>query len=224
MARVHLSFDNGPHPEGTPLVLELLQQRGHRASFFVLGKHLATDTGRSLAREIVAQGHRIGNHSYTHETPLGVDPRPDAVELELQATQDLLDPLLPAGEPRLFRPFGGGGKLGPHLLSPAARDWLIAQQATCVLWNSVPGDWLDERGWVDTALQQVESGEDHVLVVLHDILPGAMGRLPIFLDALHRRGHTVVDALPESCLPLRAGLPSARLPEYVAQSPPHADA
>ena len=51
MARVHLTFDNGPDPAVTPHVLQVLERRGVDATFFVLGKHLATPVGAELARE-----------------------------------------------------------------------------------------------------------------------------------------------------------------------------
>lgn len=216
MAQVHLTFDNGPHPIGTPAVLDVLSARGLSASFFVLGKHLATWEGADLARRIRDEGHRLGNHSFTHETPLGEDPRPDAVHLELQRTQDLLDTLWEG--PRWFRPFGGGGKLGPHLLSPATVTWLQAQGSTCILWNSVPGDWLDADGWVARALADAER-LDHDVLVLHDILPDAMRHLDRFLGALVDAGHTFTDTFPPDCLPLVEGQPQPGLDRFVQESP-----
>lgn len=214
MARVHLSFDNGPHPEVTPAVLEVLSRRGLTASFFVLGRELARPGGLELARRIRDGGHRLGNHSYSHETPLGDDPRPDAVDLELERTQALLDRVWDG--PLWFRPFGGGGVLGPHLLSPATVDWLAGRGGTCVLWGSVPGDWLDAEGWVERALADADA-QEHCLVVLHDILPRAMGHLDGFLGALADRGHAVTDTLPEACLPIVDGRPRPGLERYVSQ-------
>ena len=119
---VHLTFDNGPHPDVTPAVLDTLDAHGVRASFFVLGKHLATRQGMAMAERTRDRGHRLGNHSYTHETPLGDDPGDEAVQRELAQTHALIEPLM--GDERWFRPFGGGGRLGPHLLSPEAVQWL----------------------------------------------------------------------------------------------------
>ncbi len=216
MGRVHLSFDNGPHAEGTPAVLDVLGRRGLSATFFVLGRELSTPGGMDLARRIRDSGHRLGNHSFSHETPLGLDPRPDAVEQELGRTQELLDTVWDG--PLWFRPFGGGGTLGPHLLSPAAVGWLVQRQASCVLWSSVPGDWLDPVGWPDRALLDAD-GQDHDLLVLHDILPDAMARLDGFLGALIDRGHTFTDALPEACVPLREGVPRPGLARFVNPHP-----
>src|SRR5260370_9060349 len=123
MGTVALSFDNGPDPEVTPKVLDVLARRGVKASFFVLGKNLASRERMKLAERAAAEGHRIGNHSYTHRVPLGIDPVPDAVEREISATERILGAL--AQNPKLFRPFGGGGKIRPRLLGPAAVEHLV---------------------------------------------------------------------------------------------------
>src|SRR5262245_31850443 len=154
MQRVTLSFDNGPDPTVTPAVLDLLRRHGVTAQFFVLGKHVAEPAGRALVERARDEGHAIGNHSFSHAVPLGIDPRPDAVEREIAATEALLDPLLdPLLRPlvpgaRRFRPFGHGGVLGPHLLSQRAVDYLVAHRYSCVLWNSVPRDWIEPDAWV----------------------------------------------------------------------------
>ncbi|MEL6345855.1 MAG: polysaccharide deacetylase family protein [Myxococcota bacterium] len=212
MAQICLSFDNGPDPVVTPHVLDVLDRHGVTAWFFVLGHRLAEPGGLDLARQIRDAGHRLGNHSYSHQTPLGDDRRPDAVEQELARTDALLDRV--GVNARTFRPFGGGGKLGPHLLSPQAVEYLTARGHTCVLWNVVPGDWLDADGWVDAALRQI-GDHDHALVVLHDILPDAMAHLDDFLTALKTRGHTLTAELPVDCLPIIAGTPQVDLSPYV---------
>ena len=134
----------------------------------MLGKNLASPERMKLAQRASAEGHRIGNHSYTHRIPLGDDPKADAVDSEIAKTEQLIGAL--AESPKLFRPFGGGGKIGPHLLSRAAVDHLVANRYTCVLWNCVPEDWIDQDAWVDRALRDA-STRAHTLVVMHDILP-----------------------------------------------------
>jgi hypothetical protein len=84
---------------------------------------------------------------------------------------------------KLFRPMGGGGAIGPHLLSRAALQLLQAKKYTCVLWSSVPGDWKDPQGWVDRCVQEI-AARDWSVVVLHDIQNAALPRLPEFLDRL----------------------------------------
>lgn len=213
VAKIHLTFDNGPHPEGTPQVLRTLADHGVGASFFVLGRELDRPRGFELALQIRSAGHRLGNHSYSHATPLGEDPRDDAVELELERTQALLDRV--GSDPVWFRPFGGGGVVGPHLLSRAAVAWLVARKATCVLWSSVPGDWLDPDGWVEPALADADE-QDHAVVVLHDAIPEATRHLGRFIDRLKERGHTFTDAIPKACLPIDAGVIRPSLEGIVA--------
>ncbi|MFO0587300.1 MAG: polysaccharide deacetylase family protein [Polyangiaceae bacterium] len=202
MTRITLSFDNGPDPAVTPRVLDILRDRGLFAHFFVLGKHVATDEGRSLVERIVREGHLVGNHSYTHEIPLGKDTRPDAIEKEIVATDALLTPIVP-GEKR-FRPFGGGGAIGPHLFRKDVIDHLAAHQYTVVLWNSVPRDWEDPIGWVVRALADA-TRRDHTVVVLHDIPNACEGGLPAFLDEARARGWQFTLDLPEEHTPLLRG-------------------
>ena len=202
MSTVALSFDNGPDPEVTALVLDVLARRDVKASFFVLGKNLASRQRMKLAERAAAEGHRIGNHSFTHRVPLGLDPAPEAVEREITATENLLGAL--AQSPKMFRPFGGGGKIGPHLLSPAAAAHLVSNHYTCVLWNSVPEDWIDQDAWVERAIADV-STRAHTLVVMHDILPRAMSHLDGFIGALLDAGHQIADEYPAECVPIVRG-------------------
>jgi peptidoglycan-N-acetylglucosamine deacetylase len=202
MADVALSFDNGPDAAVTPSVLDVLARRGVKASFFVLGKNLATPDRKKLAERAADEGHRIGNHSYTHRIPLGDDPAPNAVDSEIAKTEQLIGSL--AETPKLFRPFGGGGKIGPHLLSRAAVDHLVANRYTCVLWNCVPEDWIDQDAWVDRAIADAAT-RPHTLVVMHDILPRAMSHLDRFIGTLLDAGHRLTQEFPAECVPIAGG-------------------
>jgi peptidoglycan-N-acetylglucosamine deacetylase len=199
--RVTLSFDNGPDPDVTPRVLDVLRGRGVTAHFFVLGKHLADRARRRLVERAREEGHLVGNHSFSHATPLGEDPRADAVEREIAATEALLTPLVPG--PKRFRPVGGGA-LGPHLLSRGAVDYLVAHDYSCILWNSVPRDWIDPAAWVPRALADC-AAHPHTVVVLHDIPGACLAALPDFLDALQDRSMELVPELPAACLPIVHG-------------------
>jgi peptidoglycan-N-acetylglucosamine deacetylase len=205
---VTLTFDNGPDREVTPRVLDVLDRRGVRAHFFVLGKHVATPAGAELVARAHAAGHLIGNHSYHHALPLGDDLGEDAVAREIVATQALLEPLVPGA--RRFRPFGGGGAIGPHLLSPRAVAHLCAEGFTCVLWNAVPRDWAEPDVWAARALAGLAAC-DHTVLVLHD-LPGAcVGALDDFIAAARDRGATFGLELPAACTPIVDGRPGPGL-------------
>lgn len=211
---IALTFDNGPDPEVTPKVLDALAARGLEATFFVLGRKIDGDPrAAALLDRMDAEGHRIANHTYTHETPLGLMPDPEASVQEIARTQALLAPW--SEDPPLFRPFGGGGVLGPHLLSPAARDHLVAQGYTCVLWDLVVQDWEDPVGWVDRALAAIRERRVSVLV-LHDLPTGAMDRLEEFLDAALAAGARFGRSFPPSLTPILAGRPGPDLPACVA--------
>lgn len=214
-AEVTLTFDNGPEPEATPAVLEVLRRRGLRASFFVLGHKLADPARRALAERAHAEGHWIGNHTFTHAVPLGEQPDDGrTAEAEIGRTQELIGEL--AHPDRLFRPFGGGGRLGPHLLGEATLAYLLRHRFTCVLWNAVPGDWRDPDGWVERALARCRAPSP-VTLVLHDLPTGAMRHLDRFLGRLAERGARFVQDFPESCLPMRRGAAGPAMDGFVTR-------
>jgi len=214
MSLLTLSFDNGPDPEVTPRVLDTLRERDVRAHFFVLGKHLLERAGRALVERAVDEGHLVGNHSFSHEVPLGEDSRPNSVEAEIGGTEELLSPLI--GGAKRFRPFGGGGAIGPHLLSEAAVEFLVARGYTCVLWNSVPRDWEDPDGWPQRALADC-GALSHSVLVLHDIAGASAAKLGHFLDrAQGDLGAEIVLELPLSCTPIVTGRIACDIRPFVA--------
>jgi peptidoglycan-N-acetylglucosamine deacetylase len=209
---VTLSFDNGPEPAVTPRVLDVLNQFEVKATFFALGSKLADPQCRAIAKRAHAEGHWIGNHTKTHSQPLGRITRPELILSEILDTQALIGEL--AHPDRLFRPFGGGGELGSHLLNAAAVEILKNEKMTCVLWNAVPRDWEDPRGWAEVALAQCLA-QPWSLLVLHDLPTGAMGRLKIFIDRVLDHGGRFRQDFPPECVPLLRGTPVGALEPYV---------
>ncbi len=195
--RLTLTFDNGPEPGVTEQVLEVLKREQILATFFVLGAKLADPARRRLAERAHAEGHWIGNHTMTHRVPLGRIADAAVVRGEIVDTQALIGGL--SHPDRLFRPFGGGGELGPHLLNEAALAVLREQKMTCVLWNAVPRDWEDAEGWVETALAQCRE-RAWTLLVLHDLPTGAMARLPEFISRSRERGAAFRQDFPADCV------------------------
>jgi len=112
MRNVCLSFDNGPDPEITPGVLDTLAKHGIRATFFVLGRKIVEPARLAICQRAKAEGHWIGNHTYSHETPLGLQTGPDVANLEVARTQQLIGEL--AHPDKLSRPFSSGGPICPH--------------------------------------------------------------------------------------------------------------
>jgi peptidoglycan/xylan/chitin deacetylase (PgdA/CDA1 family) len=169
--------------------------------FFMVGTQAATPSGRDIARRVIEEGHRIGNHTMTHGVPLGRRPDADAVA-EIRLADEVLAEF--ADEVPLFRP-NGDGDLGPHVFSPAAVDYLLAHKHTVVTWNSVPRDWEDPAGsWVPRALEAVENQQDTMLV-LHDVVPTTVERLGSFLDTLRDRGVEFTDEFPAGCVVISGG-------------------
>jgi peptidoglycan-N-acetylglucosamine deacetylase len=199
---VTLTFDNGPDPEVTPRVLDVLGARGLPATFFVVGRRLEAPAGRRLAERAHAEGHAIGNHTLTHAAPFGDIPDPERVRNEIERTQVLIGDL--AHPDRLFRPAGGGGSLDERLLTREAVDALVAGRYTCVLWTAVPRDWEDPAGWVDRAIEQCVARERSVLV-LHDVAGGAMDHLERFLDRAAEAGLRFEPEFPAECVPILRG-------------------
>jgi len=211
--KLTLTFDNGPEPEVTPHVLDVLRRAGIKSTFFVLGSKLALPGRRALAEEAAAAGHWIGNHTHSHGVSLGESTDPEAPAAEIGRTEELVGTL--AHAEKFFRPNGGGGKLGRHLLSPAARDYLMQRDYSVVLWNSIPEDWKDPEGWVARGLAQCQA-QPWSLMVLHDLPTGAMAHLERFIDEARAAGAQFVQAFPPDCVPLRAGVASPALENYVA--------
>jgi len=137
-----LTFDDGPHPEQTPRLLDVLRHEGVAASFFVIGQR--AEQYPDIVARIAREGHVLGNHSFFHnrttEIPVGqlID--------EVRRTADLVEHIT-GRRPRCFRP--PFGRLTPLA---AVRLWMARQ--TVVLWNSNPRDFamadadgLEECEW-----------------------------------------------------------------------------
>ena len=210
--KVTLTFDNGPEAGVTEHVLEVLRTEGIRATFFVLGAKLADPARRALAERAYAEGHWIGNHTMTHAVPLGNINEVGKARSEILETQALIGEL--SHPDRLFRPFGGGGALGPHLLNSEALEVLKEERMTCVLWNAIPRDFADPDGWVERALEQCDA-QAWTLLVLHDLPNGAMKHLERFIKTMRERGGDFRQDFPSDCVPLRRGEAATLLAPYV---------
>ena len=208
MHPITLTFDNGPSPGAkgpgiTERVLDVLAAHGVRSTFFVIGQKLAASPeARRCAERAHAEGHWIGNHTWTHSKPLGEIADAAASVAEITRTDAEIGML--THPDRLFRPFGGGGRIGPGLLSKAATEHIEATGHTVVLWNAIPRDWDDPESWVERALAQIES-TSWPLMVLHDIEGACVARLDGFIREARNRGFTFTQDFPPDCVPIRRG-------------------
>jgi len=200
MTTITLTFDNGPDPDVTPHVLQILRQHDVKATFFVIGEKLRDR--RHLSEMAQADGHWIGNHTYTHLVPLGQCREDGLAVREIERTDSLLGDL---AHPRhFFRPFGNGGDLGSGLLNAEALTYLQSRGHTCVLWNAIAEDWVYPTGWVERALELCFAN-DHALLVLHDLPTGAMAYLDGFLSRAKDRGATFTQEFPPDCVLIESG-------------------
>jgi peptidoglycan/xylan/chitin deacetylase (PgdA/CDA1 family) len=204
--QVSLTFDNGPDPAATPDVLATLAGHGVLATFFVVGRNVESSEGRDLARRAREEGHRIGNHTFSHGKPFGALPDPATAIDEVERAQSLIESVPGLVDPdRLFRPNGdGGGRLNSKVMSATALRHLRAGGYTCVLWNSVPEDWLDPEGWAARALADVDRIAWPVVVV-HDLPTGAMKNLESFILGVRDLGADFTLEFPSDCVPLLRG-------------------
>jgi peptidoglycan/xylan/chitin deacetylase (PgdA/CDA1 family) len=167
---VALTFDDGPHPEWTPRVLDALARQGAQATFFVVGAR--AELQPDIVRRIAAEGHAIGHHSWSHSEPATTPAR--VLLAENRRTREFLEDLLKRPV-RLFRP--PHGKLTPRKLLGA---W--AQGNVLVLWNRDPKDYQATdasalRTWA--AAQPLSPGD---IVLLHDTNAHTAAALPQVLS------------------------------------------
>ncbi len=172
---VALTFDDGPDPEVTPRVLELLDRHRARASFFCIGRRAAACP--ELAAEIARRGHALENHSHTHPHAFVLYP-PRALGREIDAAQEVL--ARAAGRPpRLFRAPAG-------LRSFLLERELAARGLALASWTRRAFDTVrSEPEAIATALLAGLAGGD--VLLLHD--GGAArtaGGSPVVLEALPR--------------------------------------
>lgn len=173
---VALTFDDGPHPETTRRLLEGLKERGVCATFFLMGQNIEGNEG--LVKEMEADGHLIGNHSYSHKqlTKAGA-----AVVCEsIQETSRIIE--------------GITGK-SPDYLRPPYGDWneeLDSQvDMTTVLWTVDSLDWKYRNSGkiVRRVLKEVEDGD---IILMHDIFDTSVDAALEIVDTLTRQGYTFV--------------------------------
>ncbi len=180
--RVLLTFDDGPHQQGTLAVLDLLREADVRATFFLVGEQVGRRP--QLAAEIASAGHEVGLHCHRHRCLLRLTPR--------QVYHDLLRAQAVIGEatglsPRRYRP-----PYGIFNAAALAVAWANGWQP--LLWSKDGHDW-SRRATADSVVARVtRSLRGGDVILLHDAdhysAPGSwrrtVGALPRILEAIER--------------------------------------
>lgn len=174
--KIALTFDDGPHPVYTPMLLEGLQKRGVKATFFLIGKNI--EGNEEIVKKMAEQGNIIGNHTYNH---VKVNDLPDwkACE-EMKKTSDLVKKITGETTCYIRPPFGEWDKkldYGMDMIS--------------VMWTIDPLDWTTQN--ISQVVNKVvtEAKEDDI-ILLHDCYASSVEAAFEIIDQLQAEGFEFV--------------------------------
>ena len=177
---VALSFDDGPTRTGVAAVAPVLRRHGARATFFLTGNE--AEARPELVRALLAEGHEVGNHSYSHARMIG--RRAGFYETEIARTDAVLRRA--GANPRFFRPPFGKKLIG----LPRAVERRGYQMIT---WDvEDPPGAQSARDYAERLLRDVRPGSIILMHVMYPANDAAREALPLVLDGLRQRGLHVV--------------------------------
>ncbi len=177
---IALTFDDGPVAANTTRVLDMLKRRNIKATFYVIGERVARN--QSLTRRIVAEGHELGNHTWTHGKLTSMSDT--KVRWELNKTRDAI--VAAAGvKPRTMRPPYGA-------LSTRQRSMIFREYGyPTILWDVDPEDW--KKPGTSVIRNRILSGtKNGSIILLHDLHKTSVDAVPSTIDALLRKGYKFV--------------------------------
>ncbi|HEY3316637.1 MAG TPA: polysaccharide deacetylase family protein [Bacillota bacterium] len=177
--RMALTFDGAPNPPGTVDVLEALRRHSVKATFFMEGHRLEKEA--STALRVKAEGHEIGNHSYSH--PMFDEIDLDVARMEIEHTDRLLREKVGV-ETRWFRPPAGQ-------LNDRVRDFIRDLGYDIALWSFSIKDW-EGPGPTEVAGRVLAQARPDSICVFHDRIPWVPETLDIVIPELRRRGFRFV--------------------------------
>ncbi len=224
--RIALTFDDGPDLTRTAAVLAVLEAHNVTGTFFVNGKRVTSDAHRDMLRQMVADGHILGNHSQNHKNSKTVSA--DTWRSEVQQTHDILAPILAEFDktPAFFRfPFGSAScttygvvtDLGYHVTGwhIDTADWCFNSSAGgygyCAesTFRHVPDAYRgDFSGWV---LSQAAARNGGILL-MHDVKRFTAENLDAMLTSLKEAGYTFTGLDDVDTFPLLNGVTPPRDP------------
>ena len=179
---VYLTFDDGPIPEVTPWVLEQLKQYNAKATFFCIGDNV--DKHPEILQRILAEGHRVGNHTYHHLNAWKTNT--DDYLANVARCEEALKKYDDNPKPRLMRP--PYGKITPRLTKKLKKEGY-----QIVLWDILTADFdtqISPEQCAKNAVTRIENGS---ILIFHDskkAYPNLEYALPYTLRELHQRGYT----------------------------------
>lgn len=208
---VALTFDDGPHPITTALLLDTLRRHGIRATFFVVGEK--AEENPALLKRIAADGHQVACHTYSHDNLVTMNSH--ELENELTYWERDVDGILGRGS-RYLRP--PGGDFNADTISMVRRRGYVL-----ALWSVNPGDWHNPppKTIVKTVLDKVHPG---AVILMHDDGINTVRALPAIITGLQKRGYHFAtlerlvrtneaispQTAPESVVPIRLRAVSSR--------------
>jgi peptidoglycan/xylan/chitin deacetylase (PgdA/CDA1 family) len=200
---ISITFDDGPHPEYTPRLLDMLKERGIKATFFMVGKN--AQAYPKVVQRIAAEGHEVANHSWAH--PVLSQLNTARVDAELQKTHDAIVAACGVA-PTLYRPPYGAIRMTQkkHIRERFGYP--------TVLWDVDPDDWKHPRTQqkvYNRILAQTRRGS---IILCHDIHPSTVEAMPETLDELTKRGYQFVTTT--QLINLESQTKAAAMPVQVA--------
>jgi len=177
---VAMTFDDGPHPTNTPRLLDMLRQRNIKATFYVIGGNV--DRYPHIARRIVAEGHEIGNHTYTHRKLTSLSD--SEVRKEMRRTQDAISRATGV-KPRTMRPPYGA-------LLQRQRSMIFSEfNYPTIMWSVDPQDW--KRPGPSVVASRILAGASNGAIILaHDLHAPTVTAMPATFDGLLSRGYQFI--------------------------------
>lgn len=194
---IAMTFDDGPHATNTPKLLEILAKRQIKATFFVVGE--CVDANPALLKREVAEGHEIGNHSWSHPD-LGRSSE-EKVRSQMQRTKEAIERA--AGvECKVMRPPYGS-------LTANQRRWIHSEFGyKVILWDVDPLDWK-EPGVSVVEHRIVSETKKGSIILSHDIHAPTIAAMPATLDALLAKGFKFVTVSELLAMAKPASAPAA---------------
>ncbi|MCB7342188.1 polysaccharide deacetylase family protein [Blautia obeum] len=173
---VALTFDDGPSPKYTPLLLDGLKERNVRATFFLLGKNVKEN--QELVQRMQAEGHLLGNHTYNH-VQLNKIPETTARQEILKTNNEIYEAT--GKYPEYMRPPYGAWK----------KNMELCVEMLPVFWDIDTLDWKSQN--VDAILKAAgEEPEDGSIILMHDEYQTSVEAALLLVDRLKEKGYEFV--------------------------------